>query len=228
MPLPPQMMGWQWHQMDHMQIICASLQTDNYVSTSPRKIFYRLDALPATQPTASKHWRQKATSQNSTTTSTFHMNMDALLDPLDCFLHLFPVEDNWQWLNNWHRSHNSRGSHDTITQTNRRQSRLQCDHSHCMNSSQCIDSLLLHKHQMSADLLQYSMTHHAWPSGSLLISINKVILHQVWLVLGWVTICRRVNHLGLWPANQANSAIYPQLDRKRVLAKVWWRSVAGE
>ena len=23
------MMGWQWHQPDHMQIICTSLQTDN-------------------------------------------------------------------------------------------------------------------------------------------------------------------------------------------------------
>jgi len=24
-----EMMGWQWHQLDHMQIICTSLQTDN-------------------------------------------------------------------------------------------------------------------------------------------------------------------------------------------------------
>jgi len=29
-------MGWQWHQLDHMQIICTSLQTDNHASTSPR------------------------------------------------------------------------------------------------------------------------------------------------------------------------------------------------
>jgi len=29
------MMGWQWHQLDHMQIICTSLQTDNNASTSP-------------------------------------------------------------------------------------------------------------------------------------------------------------------------------------------------
>jgi len=27
------MMGWQWHQLDHMQIICTSLQTDNHTST---------------------------------------------------------------------------------------------------------------------------------------------------------------------------------------------------
>jgi len=29
------MVGWQWHQLDHMQIICISLQTDNHTSTSP-------------------------------------------------------------------------------------------------------------------------------------------------------------------------------------------------
>ena len=28
------MMGWQWHQLNHMQIICISLQTDNHASTS--------------------------------------------------------------------------------------------------------------------------------------------------------------------------------------------------
>jgi len=28
------MTGWQWHQLDHMEIICTSLQTDNYASTS--------------------------------------------------------------------------------------------------------------------------------------------------------------------------------------------------
>jgi len=25
-------MGWQWHQLDHMQIICTTLQTDNHAS----------------------------------------------------------------------------------------------------------------------------------------------------------------------------------------------------
>jgi len=37
---------WQWNQVGNMQI-CTPLQTDNYAST--------LDALPATQPTASNH-----------------------------------------------------------------------------------------------------------------------------------------------------------------------------
>jgi len=27
-----EMMGWQWHQLDHMQIICTSLQTDKHAS----------------------------------------------------------------------------------------------------------------------------------------------------------------------------------------------------
>ena len=44
---------WQWHLLGHMQV-CSSLQTDNHASTSPLS-FYRPDALPAAQPTASKH-----------------------------------------------------------------------------------------------------------------------------------------------------------------------------
>jgi len=52
--LEQEMMGWQWHQLDHMQIICTSLQTDNHASTSLLS-FYRPDALAAAQPTASKH-----------------------------------------------------------------------------------------------------------------------------------------------------------------------------
>jgi len=52
--LEQQMMGLLWHQLDHMQIICTLLQTDNHSSTSPLS-FYRPDVLPAAQPTASKH-----------------------------------------------------------------------------------------------------------------------------------------------------------------------------
>ena len=43
----------QWHQLGHMQV-CISLQTDNHASTH-HSVFYRPDALPAAQPTASKH-----------------------------------------------------------------------------------------------------------------------------------------------------------------------------
>ena len=40
---------WQWHQLDHMPVICTSLQTDNHASISSLN-FYRPDALPDAQP----------------------------------------------------------------------------------------------------------------------------------------------------------------------------------
>jgi len=49
-----QEMMWVAVALDHMQIICTSLQADNHANTLPLT-FYGPDALPATQPTASKH-----------------------------------------------------------------------------------------------------------------------------------------------------------------------------
>jgi len=45
------MMGWQWHQLDHMHIICSLLHTDNYASRSSLDSL-QADALPikATAP----------------------------------------------------------------------------------------------------------------------------------------------------------------------------------
>jgi len=40
------MMGWQWHRLGNMQIVCTSLQTDNHASTSPLS-FCRPDAVSA-------------------------------------------------------------------------------------------------------------------------------------------------------------------------------------
>jgi len=57
-----EMMWWQWHQLDHIQIICTSLQADNCASTSSLS-FYRPDALSDAQPTVSKHWRHSHTKQ---------------------------------------------------------------------------------------------------------------------------------------------------------------------
>jgi len=56
--LEQEMMGWQCRKLDHMQIICTTLQTDNHANTSSLS-FYRPDALPAAQPTVSKHFRTK-------------------------------------------------------------------------------------------------------------------------------------------------------------------------
>jgi len=61
--LEQEMMGWQWHQLHHMQIICTSLETDSHASTSPLS-FYRPDALPVAQPTVSKNWRHVANPEN--------------------------------------------------------------------------------------------------------------------------------------------------------------------
>ena len=44
----------QQHQLDHMQTICASLQTDNHTNTSSLNS-YRSDALPDAQPTLHAH-----------------------------------------------------------------------------------------------------------------------------------------------------------------------------
>jgi len=44
---------WQWNLLEHIQVYTA-LQTDNHASTPPLS-FYTQDALPASQPTASKH-----------------------------------------------------------------------------------------------------------------------------------------------------------------------------
>jgi len=54
---------WQWNLLGHTQV-CTSLQTDNHASTPPLS-FYRPDALPAAQPTASKHWRHNLYPCNS-------------------------------------------------------------------------------------------------------------------------------------------------------------------
>jgi len=51
-------LGWQRHQLDHMQTICTSLQTDNHTNTSSVN-FYRPDALPDAQPTASVHQNEQ-------------------------------------------------------------------------------------------------------------------------------------------------------------------------
>jgi len=36
-------LGWQWHQLDHMQTICTLLKTDNHINASSLN-FYRIYA----------------------------------------------------------------------------------------------------------------------------------------------------------------------------------------
>ena len=49
------MIGWQSHQLDNMQIICTSLQTDNYVSTSSLNLQARCSSWRSR--TGSRHYK---------------------------------------------------------------------------------------------------------------------------------------------------------------------------
>jgi len=50
---------------------------------------------------------------------------------------------------------------------------------------------------LSANVDAFSSTLAVWLSGNALASINVVALRQTRLVLGWVTVCGRVNHFGM-------------------------------
>ena len=78
----------------------------------------------------------------------------------------------------------------------------------CTNSAgpsichqQCVVSLLCHLIS-SGDMIPLCGTLSewwlaVWLSGNALASINVVALRQTRLVLGWVTVCGRVNHFGM-------------------------------
>jgi len=46
-------LGWQWHQLEHVQTICSLLQTDNHTNISSLT-FYGPYALPDAHPAVSK------------------------------------------------------------------------------------------------------------------------------------------------------------------------------
>ena len=50
-----EMMWWQWHQLDHMQIICTSLQTDFNHTSTPSLNVLQTGCSSDAQPTVSKH-----------------------------------------------------------------------------------------------------------------------------------------------------------------------------
>ena len=57
-----------------------------------------------------------------------------------------------------------------------------------------VKSVLRPKNELAITTLDDTLA--VWLSGSALASINVVALRQTRLVLGWVTVCGRVNHLG--------------------------------
>ena len=60
---------WQWHQLGHIK--SAPRSRGITMRTPDHSVFYRPDALPATQPTASKHWRHSDANQLVSNISKF-------------------------------------------------------------------------------------------------------------------------------------------------------------
>ena len=74
------MMGWQWHQLNHMQAICTSLQQ----KTTPaphQSDSYGPGALPDTESTASKHW---SSVNNIINISLFHCSSFTMMNLGSC------------------------------------------------------------------------------------------------------------------------------------------------
>ena len=59
-----------------------------------------------------------------------------------------------------------------------------------------------HRTHLFSSIIWVTITAHkqlaVWLSGNALASINVVVLRQTRLVSGWVTVCGRVNHLGMY------------------------------
>jgi len=67
-----EMMGWQWHQTDHILHICPSLHTDNHTSTSSPN-FNWPDALYDMHPIVSKHQKQNLVDKIHPINALFHI-----------------------------------------------------------------------------------------------------------------------------------------------------------
>jgi len=96
--------GWQWHQLDHMQIICTLLQTDNHTSTlsicsnsktkfqKQMKADSNLDGLVA--------WSGGNPSTTSTTADMYVCDRKHVTGPCITRLHLLICITTWQCPNN--------------------------------------------------------------------------------------------------------------------------------
>ena len=80
-------MGWQWHQLNHMQAICTLLQK----KTTPaphHSDFYRPDALPDTQPTASTVKALKFSSESDEKHNPYSAGITMLIITSSAYLRL--------------------------------------------------------------------------------------------------------------------------------------------
>ena len=106
----------QWHQLDHMQTICTSLETDNHTNTSSLNV-YRPDALPDAQPTVSKHWKHEEHKQLSYRRVTARCVLSVGILPIttqQCRNYLYDKS----WPNRWYEVGDLVGGN--VSWTNRR------------------------------------------------------------------------------------------------------------
>jgi len=104
-------MRWQWHQLDHMQIICTLLQTNNHTSTSWLNFLQARCSSwrPTNKPKMSKHWRHICEK---------HENIYIHLPTANMCINLFgegsmfanQLFENWKWA--------SSSSHRQLVQAN--------------------------------------------------------------------------------------------------------------
>jgi len=75
-------MGWQWHQLDHLQITWTSLQTDNHASTSPLNFLWAgcSSWCPTNSVKALKAHRHPFTSRKNLARKTFPVVVSSLPD----------------------------------------------------------------------------------------------------------------------------------------------------
>ena len=72
--LKADVMKWQWHQPDHMQVICTSLQSDNHASTSSLKLFWSVTVtgriITTTMRASTTRWLTTTTMSSTMKTPT--------------------------------------------------------------------------------------------------------------------------------------------------------------
>ena len=94
--LKQETMGWQWHQLDHMQINCATLQTDNHANTPSLNFLWA--GCSSWHPTNSvKPLKAKHLNYNH-----YYINKSGLDDVIsvpkqDRYGHVMLKEDNDPW-----------------------------------------------------------------------------------------------------------------------------------
>jgi len=82
------MMGWQWYQVDHMQIICTSVQTEKHASTS--SLNFLIDRMLFLTPNQQRHstednwtslrwwWKNTAIKQNGQNCTLFKTKRESV------------------------------------------------------------------------------------------------------------------------------------------------------